>query len=261
MEAVYKVAKYQVIDVLRSQWVFVLFGVFFALTSFLFLFGEEESKVLVSLLNLVLLFLPFFSGIFGVLYTYHSESFVEMLLTQPLHRRDLFWGLWCGMAIPFLFAFSLGMTVPFIIFGTGRSLAPFGTLLFVGNALILIFLAFGMFAAISIEERTIGMAVMLFCWLLFTILYDAAVLYFATAFQDYPLETPLLIAMLLNPIDLGRIILLMQLDISALMGYTGAVFQQFFGQFHGKIIAIADLGVWIIIPLLLSYVKFRYRDF
>jgi hypothetical protein len=34
----------------------------------------------------------------------------------------------------------------------------------------------------------------------------------------------------LNPIDLGRILFLMKFDIAALMGYTGAVFQRFFGS-------------------------------
>lgn len=45
---------------------------------------------------------------------------------------------------------------------------------------------------------------------------------------DYPLEKATLTLVLLNPVDLGRILMLMQLDISALMGYTGAFFQQFF---------------------------------
>lgn len=33
----------------------------------------------------------------------------------------------------------------------------------------------------------------------------------------------------LNPIDLGRILVLLKMDVAALLGYTGAVFRQFLG--------------------------------
>jgi hypothetical protein len=38
------------------------------------------------------------------------------------------------------------------------------------------------------------------------------------SFADYPLEKATLALVLLNPVDLGRILMLIQLDISALMG-------------------------------------------
>lgn len=44
---------------------------------------------------------------------------------------------------------------------------------------------------------------------------------------DYPLETTMIGMSMLNPIDLGRIGMLLQLDISAMMGLTGALFQDF----------------------------------
>ncbi len=38
----------------------------------------------------------------------------------------------------------------------------------------------------------------------------------------------------LNPIDLSRILILLQLDVSAMMGYTGAVFKDFFGTYRER---------------------------
>ena len=64
----------------------------------------------------------------------------------------------------------------------------------------------------------------------------------------------------LNPIDLGRILILLRLDVSALMGYTGAVFKDFFGTTFGLIIAIITLFFWIVIPVWLSLIKFKKKD-
>jgi len=64
----------------------------------------------------------------------------------------------------------------------------------------------------------------------------------------------------LNPIDLGRILILLQLDISALMGYTGAIFKDFFGSKLGATIAAFVLVLWAVLPLLWSLRKFNAKD-
>jgi Cu-processing system permease protein len=64
----------------------------------------------------------------------------------------------------------------------------------------------------------------------------------------------------LNPIDLGRIQILLQLDISALMGYTGAVFREFFGNTTGIVLSFSGLILWIIFPILISVKKFKRKD-
>jgi Cu-processing system permease protein len=64
-----------------------------------------------------------------------------------------------------------------------------------------------------------------------------------------------------NPIDLSRILILLKLDISALLGYTGAVFQKFFGTGFGLVLSISVLSLWVILPLLNIYRKSRKKDF
>jgi Cu-processing system permease protein len=53
----------------------------------------------------------------------------------------------------------------------------------------------------------------------------------------------------------------MKFDIAALMGYTGAVFQRFFGSSLGVIISVVCLFVWIIVPFFLSSRFFKKKDF
>ncbi|MEI6817941.1 MAG: ABC transporter permease, partial [Bacteroidota bacterium] len=64
----------------------------------------------------------------------------------------------------------------------------------------------------------------------------------------------------LNPIDLGRIIILLKLDISALMGFTGAVYKEFFGSNFGLIYSISIMIVWIILPLSISIKIFKKKN-
>ncbi len=80
------------------------------------------------------------------------------------------------------------------------------------------------------------------------------------SFSDYPLETPLLAASMANPIDLARVTLLVKTDWAALMGYTGAVFNRFFGTELGVSVAIVSLILWTLGPLALGMRRFRVKD-
>ncbi len=64
----------------------------------------------------------------------------------------------------------------------------------------------------------------------------------------------------LNPIDLSRIQILLQMDISALMGYTGAVFRDFFGSNTGILLSFVGLFIWIVFPIMISMRKFKRKD-
>jgi Cu-processing system permease protein len=50
------------------------------------------------------------------------------------------------------------------------------------------------------------------------------------------------------------------MDVSALMGYTGAIFQNFFGTASGIIITIVVMFLWMILPVSLSLAKFKKKD-
>jgi Cu-processing system permease protein len=66
---------------------------------------------------------------------------------------------------------------------------------------------------------------------------------------------------LLNPVDLGRILLLLNLDVSAMMGFTGAVFQRFFGSGTGQAVTLAAMSAWLAIPFLLGQRAFLRKNF
>lgn len=78
-------------------------------------------------------------------------------------------------------------------------------------------------------------------WLLVAIAYDGLVFVPVMHFGDYPIERPMLGLMLANPVDRARVLQLLQFDLSALLGYSGAVFQQLFSGPRGVAIASTAL--------------------
>ena len=115
--------------------------------------------------------------------------------------------------------------------------------------------------AVVVDDRSRRLGAALIVWMLGTLLYDGVILLVVTVFADYPLELALIGLTLVNPVDLARVLLLLRFDAGALMGYTGAVFERFFGTGEGIIVAACALVVWSSAPLVLAARRFRAKDF
>jgi Cu-processing system permease protein len=130
-----------------------------------------------------------------------------------------------------------------------------------GAALTMIFTAIAFCIALWCEDRLRGLGAAVGVWMLGAVVYDGLVMAAVAAFSDYSLERPMLILTLANPIDLARVALLLQLDVSALMGYTGAVVQQFLGGATGTLVAAGALALWVAAPIALGVRAFVRKDF
>jgi Cu-processing system permease protein len=261
MGATWKVVRYQMRNVLRGK-VLLGYGVFFlAATLGLVRLGGGPERALPSLANIVLLAVPLVSLLVGTVFLYDGRAFTELLLSHPVARRDLFRGLYLGLVLPLAGMFLLGVGIPLAVLGgvqhAGASVA---LLLAAGVLLTAVFTALGFVVAFSVGDAARGLATALVLWLAVTLVYDGLVLLASHALAAYPLERPMLAAMVLNPVDLARVIVLMALDASALMGYTGAVFQDFFGGRWGTVAAAASLAAWVALPYALALRRFRRMD-
>src|SRR5690606_9122270 len=93
------------------------------------------------------------------------------------------------------------------------------------------------------------------------VIYDEKFMQAVVHYQDYPLDKFKMIASMGNAIDLSRMLILLKLDISALLGYTGAVFNQFFGTPLGSLLSLGMLFVWVVFPALRIVYKAGKKDF
>ncbi len=258
-----KILKYCFFDLMRSKWSLIYFFFFFVSSLSLLYFGNDGSKAVVSLMNIVLFITPLVALLLGVIYFYQNRDFAELLLSQPIKRSDYFLGNFLGVGTSLSLSLAFGMGLPFLFYGLEHAAlrAQLGSLLIAGIILTYIFSAIALLITVRNENRVRGFGMAVFLWLFFAILYDGIFLILLLWLRDYPLEGFSLGAILVNPLDLARTFILLKLDLSALMGYTGAVFQKFFGTSFGLILSLSVALLWVFIPSGLSLYFGKKKDF
>lgn len=252
-----KIIKYIVSDILRNK-IIIAYTIFLLLISFgLFIIEDVPEKGLMSMLTMNLTLIPLVSIMFSTIYIYNSSEFIELLAAQPIKRKTLWFSVFLSLALALSIAFLIGFGIPVLIF-SANSIGI--TMILTGILLSIIFVSISLFAAVHIKDKTKGIGVALLLWLFFTVVFDGLVLFLLFQFLDYPLENLIVVLSMLNPVDLVRIISLMQMDVSALMGATTAVFKQAFTGGVGSFVSIGVLLIWLIIPLYFSVRKFDKKD-
>ena len=261
MTRMWRVAMPQMRSVIRSRWLISYFLFFLLVTEGLLRFTGGDARTLLSLANITLFIVPLVTLVYGTIFLYSSRELVELLLAQPVKRRTLFGALYAGLSIPLISALVAGLTIPFLIhgFGDGQRVALL-TLAIGAAGLTAVFTGISFCVALRFQDRLTGLGVALSIWFMLALLYDGALL-LVIALADEPMEKALLVATLANPIDLVRIALLLQFDIAALMGHTGAAFSRFFSAGTGAAVITLALFAWIAAPVGAGFLAFRRKDF
>ena len=253
----FKLSRYVLYDILRSK-VVIAYTLFLLAVSFsLFQLEENDSKAILSLLNIVLIVVPLVSMIFTTIHYYNSYEFIELMLAQPLSRTRILLSEYSGVALSLLSAFYIGVGIPTLLFAfneTGLAL------LVTGGCLTLVFTSIAFLASVKARDKAMGIGAVLLLWFYFALIYDALVLLILFSFMEYPMEKFTLLLSALNPIDLGRIFMMLKMDVSALMGYTGALYKDFFGSGTGILFTTGIMLLWIAVPILLALRAFKKKD-
>lgn len=252
-----KMIKHIITDILRSR-IMVAYTVVLLLIS-LSVFAIEDNPVkgILSLLNIILFIVPLVSIIFSTIYIYNSSEFIELLVSQPLPRKTIWLSMFAGLAISLSLSFLVGAGIVILLYAgsvTALILVASGILLSV------IFVAISLLASVKIRDKAKGIGAAIMLWLYFAMLFDTIVLFLLLQFSDYPIEKGMVALTALNPIDLSRVLILLHIDVSAMMGYTGAVFRQFFGSRSGMFAALFIMIVWVGVPLGVSTARFKSKD-
>ena len=225
-----KVIKYVIIDILRNKIMLAYTAFLLVLSLSIFSLEDNSAKGLLGLLNIILIIVPLVSIIFSTIYVYNSAEFIELLVSQPLQRKTIWMSLFTGLAVSMSLAFLIGAGIPVLIYQA--DITGFMMIL-IGVLLSIIFVSIALLAAVKTRDKAKGIGVAILLWLYFSLLFDGFVLFLLFQFSDYPIEKIMVGISMLNPLDLGRIMILLKMDVSALMGYTGAVFKDFFGTQAG----------------------------
>jgi Cu-processing system permease protein len=252
-----RIVKYVLYDILQNR-IVIGYTLFLLAVSFgLFNLSDDPTKGLASLLNIVLIVTPLVSIVFATIHFYNASEFIELLAAQPVRRSVIVWSEFFGLAIAMKLSVLLGLGIPVALYAPD---ATGLTLLVAAVGLSVVFVSLAVLASVLTRDKAKGIGIALLLWFYFALLYDALVLFLMFAFADYPLEKAMIAVVALNPIDLARVVVMLQMDISALMGYTGALFREFLGAGWGILFAIMILCLWVFLPILWAVRVFRKKD-
>ncbi|UKJ08918.1 ABC transporter permease [Solitalea lacus] len=252
-----KVTKYVLHDIIRNKVLIGYTAFLLILSCCMFYLEENPDKAVSSLLTVVNIIIPLMSMIFTTTYFYNSYEFIELLVAQPIKRNRILLGEYIGIAGSLSAALLIGLGIPIGIY----AFSSLGLMLFfTGFMLSLIFASLAFLCSVITRDKAKGIGLSLLIWFFFSVIYDGLLLGIMYSFSDYPLEKTILMLTALNPIDLGRIIVMLKMDVSALMGYTGALYKSILGSNQGMVISFITMLVWFIVPLLVSVKIFRKKN-
>ncbi len=252
-----RILKYVILDILKNK-IVIAYAIMLALFSWS-AFGLEDNsaKGLLTVLNIVLLTVPLMSVLFATIYVYNSGEFIELLVSHPVKRSKIWKALFAGLSLSMVTAYVLGAGIPLLLFAEWDIALM---MIAVGSLLSVIFVALAFLSSILTRDKAKGIGTSIMLWLYFALLFDGLVLFLFFQFADYPIEKAVVFLSALSPIDLSRILILLRLDVSAMLGYTGAVFKNSFGSDWGLVVSFILLSIWITLPFYLSLRKFRSKD-
>lgn len=251
--------KYELFNVLRGRWLLAYALLFGGISLALLQFSGDAQSAVASLMNVILLVIPIVSVLFAAAYWYNAEGFTLLLLTQPIRRSQIYLSRWAAISLALSGGCTGGITVALLL--TGGFDRASALLLAMGTALTFIFVSLGLLTAVSVPDRMKGIGAAFMLWFYFAVVHDGLVFLFLSNFQEYPLESAVMILSAINPIDIVRISLLLAFDYGALMGYTGMLLQKALSGPVGFLLTGGCLMFWTLVPAWLGLRVFKRRDF
>jgi len=252
-----KVLYYTLVDLARNRSVVAFAALVLAVSEGLFLVEADPVKALLSLVQVMLALVPLVSLILTVVYTYDTHEFTQLLAVQPIGRRAILGGRMGAMALALLVALLFGLGLPLTVHAPGTT----SLVLLVAVVLLAwVHTALGTLIALLHRDKARGVGIALATWAGFVLVYDALLMALLFAFSDRPIEPLVLPIAALNPIDLARIAIMIRVDLAAMMGYSGAVYQHMLGSAPGIAVALTLMFAWIAWPTLAAFRVFRRKD-
>ncbi|MBI1869733.1 MAG: ABC transporter permease subunit [Chlamydiae bacterium] len=261
----------ELVDVRHNRW-FVVIAILFALLSLsLSLLGLSGlgtvgitgfGRTAASLLNLVLLIVPLMGLLLGAmsLVGEKEQGTLLTLLAQPVTLSEILLGKFFGGSLSILIAILLGFGASGLVIGRYAGTEQIvDYLILVGFTVLLgwTFLSIGFFISMWAKRHTMALGLALLFWFFFIFLSDLGLIGTTLVLKLSPGQ--MLGLILVNPVQSFKLAVAGSLQKSLeSFGSVGMYAVQVFG--NGLTIFLSGILVlWLVIPLLLSWIFFRSR--
>lgn len=257
---------------LEGRWLFGFAALLTALVLGLSFFGLAQSRevgfqgftrVTLSLMNLVLFVVPLAGLLLGVTSLTGSSGTLPLLLAQPVSRTEVLLGKLVGLGGALTLVQLVGFGGGGLVVALNAGLAQaggFAALTGLSIALGWLTISTALLIAVTWPDRLRATAMALLLWLLVVVAYDLLVLGATTLLRGLPLQSVLFPALLVNPVDLARVLTTLAVGSGSMFGPTSAVLMKLFGSTTGIALGLAVLAVETVLPAVLAVRTFRRRD-
>ena len=271
--AVFEIARQEFALHRRNRWVISFAVLFAALSLAVAYFGmitsgytgfQDFVRTAASLVNLGGFLLPLFALLLGVFSFLTHREYLEILATQPISRRDIVLGKYLGLLISVLAAAALGFGLPGVIIAASIGVEGAGTyLLVVGFSCLLaaVFTGLSMLIAFLAGRRPVALGIAIAVWIFFELVYGLLMLATTLYLPPTLAKNVLLVGLGGNPVDVVRVLCLLQVGGPPLFGPAGATLIKLTGSATmATTIGLAILAAWIVVPLALAVEVFKRQD-
>lgn len=273
MRVVTAVARDEIHDAMRSMWLLLYAGLFTVLALALSYLGgrnlgslgfENFSRTTASLLNLCLLLAPLVALVLGsgAIAGERDRGTLTYLLSQPLDRWELLLGKFAGLGLAIALATVAGFGVAGVVIAAYGSAMDVGTyLLFLGLVLglIAVMTGLGLVASVLSATRAQALSIAVFIWFIAVFVFDLLLIGMVSTTSLG--GGGLLLALLLNPVEIVRVLAIIQLEPDLqILGPFGSYLLERVGAGGATAILVAALTAWIALPVSLAAWLFEMRD-
>ncbi len=271
--SVWLIARQEFILNRRNRWVISFAALFAALALAIAYFGmitsgytgfQDFIRTAASLVNLGGFLLPLFALLLGVFSFLTHREYLEIMATQPISRGQILVGRYLGLLLSVLAAAVLGFGLPGVVIALAIGVEGAGAyLLVVGYSCLLaaVFVGISVLIALATGRRPIALGIAIAVWIFFELVYGLLMLATTLYLPAATVKTVLLIGLAGNPIDIVRVLSLLQVGGPALYGPAGATLIKLTGSATAAtVIGLAVIAAWIVVPLALAVQVFKRQD-
>jgi Cu-processing system permease protein len=274
MRPLWLCAQQEMLLALRSRWTQIFALVFAALSLLVAWSGyiltggsgiQDFARTAASLVQMVALLVPLMALVGGVLALTPERGAAELLFSQPVSRSSILLGKILGLFAALVAAQSVGFgAAGVLVFSQSGEEGLGGFLLLVLGSAVLTAVFLGIAAVLSAagdRRRARAVALALVIWFAAVVLFDIAALGVASFLPSGLASRLLIVAVLINPVDVVRTGTLLGAQGTTAFGAASLAFFRFTGgPVNAGILLAASAVLWISLPPFLATIRLRRTD-
>jgi len=249
----------------RNRWVVSFAVLFAALTLLVAWFGmvtsgysgfQDFTRTSASIVNLGGFLIPLFALLLGVFSFITNGDYLEILVTQPVSRTRVLLGKYLGLVLTVVGASLVGFGLPGVLIALVigvQGAAEYLLVVFYSLLLAIVFTGLSVLISLIARRRQIALGIALGVWILCEVVYGLVMLGTTLYLPARVLDETLLLGLLGNPVDLARVLSLLEVGGPHLFGPAGATLIKVTGsQTLATLFGLGGLAIWLVLPVAVS---------